>query len=79
VTSDASPADYQPGNRVILIATTDPHTRLTPGTCGTVTGRDDLHGQIHIAWDDGSTLSMLPAEGDQIRRIHPGSAQPADA
>jgi len=78
VTSDASPAGYQPGDRVILIATTDPYTRLTPGTCGTVTGRDDLHGQIQVAWDDGSTLSMLPAEGDHIRRTHPGETQPAN-
>jgi len=77
VTSDASPAGYQPGDRVILIATSDPYTRLTPGTRGTVTGRDDLHGQIHIAWDDGSTLSMLPAEGDQIRLIPAGETQPA--
>jgi Domain of unknown function (DUF4314) len=77
VTSHADPAGYQPGDRVILIATTDPYTRLTPGTRGTVTGRDDLHGQIHIAWDDGSTLSMLPAEGDQIRHTRPGDTQPA--
>ena len=77
MTSDASPASYQPGDRVILIATTDPYTRLTPGTRGTVTGRDDLHGHIHIAWDDGSTLSMLPAEGDQIRLIDSGEIQPA--
>jgi Domain of unknown function (DUF4314) len=77
VTSHASPAGYQPGDRVILIATTDPYTRLATGTRGTVTGRDDLHGQIRIAWDDGSTLSMLPAEGDQIRLIRPGETQPA--
>jgi hypothetical protein len=42
-----------------------------------VTGRDDRHGQIHIVWDDGSTLSMLPAEGDKIRLIRPGETQPA--
>jgi len=34
-------------------------------------------GQIRIAWDDGGTLSMLPAEGDQIRLIRPGEVQPA--
>ncbi len=79
MTSDASPAGYQPGDRVILITTTDPYTRLAPGARGIVTGSDYRHGQIHIAWDDGSTLSMLPAEGDQIRRIRPGGAQPADA
>jgi hypothetical protein len=43
-----------------------------------VTGRDDRHGQIHISWDDGSTLSMLPAEGDQIRLIHPSAAHTAN-
>jgi len=74
VTSHAGPAGYQPGDRVILIATTDPYTRLAPGTRGTVTGRD---GQIRISWDDGSTLSMLPAEGDQSRLIRPGETQPA--
>ncbi len=77
MTSHAGPAGYQPGDRVILIATTDPYTRLKPGTRGTVTGRDDCNGQIHIAWDDGSTLSMLPAEGDQIRLIDSGEIQPA--
>jgi hypothetical protein len=65
---------YQRGNRVVLVATTDPHTRLVPGTLGTITGTDDQHGQIHIAWDDGSTLSMLPGDGDQIRLI----TQPGD-
>jgi hypothetical protein len=32
-----------------------------------VTGRDDHMGQIHIAWDDRSHLSVLPGEGDAIR------------
>lgn len=39
MTSHANLAGYQPGDRVILIATTDPYTRLAPGTRGTVTGR----------------------------------------
>jgi hypothetical protein len=60
---------YRRGDRVILIATTDPHTRLTPGTEGTVTGTDDQHGQIFMAWDDGSTLTMLPGDGDEIRLL----------
>jgi hypothetical protein len=78
MSSHAGTTAYQPGDRVVLVGTSDPHTRLTPGTRGTVTGRDDRHGQVHIAWDDGSTLSMLPAEGDQIRLIHPGATQPAN-
>jgi hypothetical protein len=60
---------FRRGDRVVLVATTDPHTRLVPGTEGTVTGTDDQHGQVFMAWDDGSTLSMLPGEGDEIRLI----------
>ncbi len=46
MTSHAGPAGYQPGDRVILVATTDPYTLLKPGTRGTVTGRDDRHSQF---------------------------------
>jgi len=62
---------YQRGDRVILIATADPHTRLTPGSLGTVTGTDPRHGQIHVTWDDGSSLAMLPGDGDQIAPARP--------
>jgi hypothetical protein len=62
---------YQRGDRVILIATTDPHTALAPGSLGTVTGTDPRHGQIHVKWDDGSSLSMLPGDGDQIAPARP--------
>jgi hypothetical protein len=40
-----------------------------PGAEGSVTGTDDQHGQIFMAWDDGCTLSMLPGDGDEIRLI----------
>jgi len=60
---------YRRGDRIALERTTDPYTRLTPGTQGTVTGYDPQHGQLHVAWDDGSTLSMLPGEGDQVRIV----------
>lgn len=62
---------YQRGDRVILIATADPHTRLTPGSLGTVTGTDPRHGQIHVKWDDGSSLAMLPGDGDQVAPVRP--------
>jgi Domain of unknown function (DUF4314) len=58
---------YQRGDRVVLEHTSDPYTRLKPGTRGTVTRYDSKHGQLHVAWDDGSTLAMLLAEGDRIR------------
>jgi Domain of unknown function (DUF4314) len=58
---------YQTGDRVALVHTSDPHTRLIPGTAGTVTGHDDRHGQLNVAWDDRSSLSMLLYDGDQVR------------
>ena len=32
-------------------------------------------GQLHIRWDSGSTLSMLPGEGDQVRLIAPATVE----
>ncbi len=59
------------GDRVELIHTNDKHTKLTPGVQGTVSFvRDDPWGQvISVNWDDGSRLSMLPDEGDRIRKL----------
>ena len=65
---------YQRGDRIALEHTTDPYTRLTPGTQGTVTGYDPRHGQLHVAWDDGSTLTMLLGDGDRVRLLAPGAA-----
>jgi hypothetical protein len=62
---------YQAGDRVALVHTSDPHTRLIPGTAGTVTGYDDRHGQLAVAWDDGSSLAMLLRDGDQVRLLAP--------
>ena len=66
MTSHAGPPGYQPGERVILIATTDPRTRLTPGTRGTVTGRNDRHGQF----SDCSVL-LIPLNCDFTSRTCP--------
>jgi hypothetical protein len=63
------PAPYQRGDRVALVRTDDPDTRLRPGDQGTVTRWDPAQGQLHVRWDSGSTLSMLPGEGDQVRLI----------
>jgi hypothetical protein len=64
-----SPAPYQPGDRVALVRTDDPDTRLRPGDQGTVTRWDPRHGQLDVKWDSCSTLSRLPGEGDQVRRL----------
>ena len=65
------PADpgYQRGDRIVLVHTSDLHTRLVPGTAGTVTGYDARLGQLAVAWDDGSTLAMLLHDGDQVRPL----------
>jgi hypothetical protein len=69
---------YQRGDRIVLVHTSDPHTRLIPGTTGTVTGYDARLGQLAVAWDDGSTLSMLLNDGDQVRPLSSAPARPED-
>ena len=39
---------WQPGDRVALVRTDDPDTRLRPGDQGTVTRWDPGQGQLHI-------------------------------
>jgi hypothetical protein len=61
------------GDRVELVSTSDPSTRLRPGDRGTVTGIGHIPGdppevQVHLVWDSGSTLAMLPGAGDQLRK-----------
>jgi hypothetical protein len=60
---------YHRGDRIVLVLTSDPHTRLVPGATGTVTGYDTQLGQLAVAWDDGSTLAMLLHDGDQVRPL----------
>ena len=68
---------YQRGDRIALVHTGDQHTRLVPGTAGTVTGYDARLGQLAVTWDDGSTLAMLLNDGDQVRplRLRAGQAR----
>jgi hypothetical protein len=68
---------YQRGDRVALVATDDPDTRLRPGDQGTVTRWNPAQGQLHIRWDSGSSLTMLPGEGDQVR-LAPDAAGDSD-
>ena len=67
------PSAYQRGDRVALVHTGDPHTRLRPGDQGTVTRWDPAHGQLGVRWDSGSTLAMLLADGDRVRLITPAA------
>jgi len=58
------------GTRIRLIHTDDPYTRLTPGELGTVT-RVGLRPESHldVQWDSGSTLRLLPDEGDRWNEV----------
>jgi hypothetical protein len=68
---------FSPGDRVELVATNDPYTRLQPGDRGTVTGvADTPEPTIDIAWDNGSTLAILPDAGDRVRLLPGNDADP---
>ena len=56
----------QAGQRIELISTTDPHTDLKPGALGTVSMIDSL-GTVHVNWDSGSTLGLVP--GQDVWRV----------
>ncbi|GAA3449660.1 DUF4314 domain-containing protein [Dactylosporangium matsuzakiense] len=67
---------YEPGQRVVLVRTGDPHTGLRPGDEGTVRRYDAARRRVDVAWDSGATLSMLLDSGNVITSI---PASPADA
>lgn len=48
------------GKRIILNHMEDPDP-IPDGATGTVTGVDDW-GHIHVLWDDGRNLSVIPGE-----------------
>lgn len=60
-------AAFQSGERVELLATRDLYTRLRPGARGTVTAVDNC-GSVHVSWDDGSRLGLVPGE-DHLQRV----------
>ena len=59
--------EYPPGTRLELQEMDDPHAPLQPGTRGTVAVVDDL-GSIHMDWDNGRTLAVIPGV-DQFRKL----------
>ena len=60
-------ARYPKGTRVELDYTSDPYTKLSPGTKGTVSFVDDM-GTVFIDWDNGSDLGIVPGE-DVVRKL----------
>lgn len=60
------------GDRVELVWTSDPHTRLKPGDRGAVCAVDPT-GTVHVRWDCGSTLGLIPGV-DQFTLLPPEPA-----
>ena len=59
------------GDRVRLIKLNDPYADLPPGSEGTVMHVDAL-GTIHVTWDCGSTLGLIPDEDRWTTLPQPG-------
>lgn len=59
----------QVGDTIELVRCDDPYTRLQPGARGKISGFGRVPGaltgggrderQVHVRWEDGSTLSLL--------------------
>lgn len=60
--------DETPERIVRLISTSDPHTRLAPGVTGRIESTDDA-GTVHILWEDGSRLGLIPGQ-DRWEMVH---------
>lgn len=58
---------YPKGTRIECISMDDPYHPIAPGTKGTVVMVDDI-GTIHMEWDNGRTLGLVPGE-DQFKII----------
>ena len=58
---------YPPGTRLELIGMDDPFAPAPAGTRGTVRCVDD-QSQIHVKWDNGSGLALIP-DTDRFRRL----------
>ena len=70
-----SSVDYiRKGDRIKLMHTNDPYTKLERGELGTVTSIDSL-GTVHVKWDSGSTLGLIPDAGDDFEIVFEGGEQ----
>jgi hypothetical protein len=52
----------EPGDRVRLLYSSDPITKLEPGLLGTIDCVDCV-GTRHVKWDNGSTLGLVSGPG----------------
>lgn len=61
--------NYPVGTRIQLEHMDDPYTHIPPGTRGTVVAVDDI-GTLHMAWDNGGSLGIVPGE-DSFHKLAP--------
>jgi len=50
---------FQIGQRIKAIQINDPYTKIQSGEHGTINFIDDFN-TIHVNWDSGSTLGVIP-------------------
>lgn len=60
---------YPSGTRIELISMEDPLEPIPSGMRGTVKVVDDI-GQLHMHWDNGRSLAVVPGE-DSFRKLTP--------
>jgi len=65
---------YPPGTRIRLNSMSDPYSPVPPGTEGVVELVDDA-GSIHMKWNNGRTLAIIPGE-DSFTLLLPKRALP---
>ena len=58
---------YPAGTRIMLDYMDDPYAPIPSGTKGTVDFVDDV-GTIHMRWDNGRSLGLVPGE-DSFHRL----------
>ena len=58
---------HPPGTRIVLLDTSETLQPVPIGTRGTVAFIDD-QSQIHMKWDNGRTLAVIPGE-DSFRKL----------
>lgn len=63
--------DFRVGDRVVLEFTDDPWTKLNAGDEGTVTFVDH-YGTLHVRWDSGSSLGLVPGHDRYHRALCAG-------
>lgn len=72
---------YPPGTRIRLGSMNDPFAPVPPGTEGEVTLVDGI-GQLHMRWDNGRSLALIPGEDSFTVIARPEQApqeEPAEA